>query len=91
MNYQIEFKPRSLKDLRSIDQTIAKRILEKIRLLENDLAGDVKKLTNHLPNTDCELVIIGSFSRLKRIKLSSTESNIVGRHINIYDNGRFAS
>lgn len=49
MKYNIEFKPRALKDLRSIDQATARRILEKIRLLENDLTGDVKRLTNHTP------------------------------------------
>jgi mRNA interferase RelE/StbE len=46
MVYQIEFKPRAIRDLKTIDQTQARRITEKSRLLKDDLAGDVKRLTN---------------------------------------------
>jgi mRNA interferase RelE/StbE len=46
MIYQIEFKPRALKDLRAIDKREARRLVEKIKVMENDLAGDVKRLTN---------------------------------------------
>ncbi len=49
MIYQIEFKPRALKDLRAIDKGEARRLIEKIQLMENDLAGDVKRLTNFTP------------------------------------------
>ena len=35
-----------MKDLRSIDGQQSKKILEKIRKLENDLAGDVKRLVD---------------------------------------------
>lgn len=35
-----------MKDLRSIDSQQSRKILEKIRLLENDLAGNVKKLVD---------------------------------------------
>lgn len=49
MNYQIEFKPRAIRDLEKIDQTQARRITEKIRLLKDDLAGDVKRLTDATP------------------------------------------
>ncbi len=45
MEYKIEFKPRSLKDLRSINADDAQKILAKIRAMENDLAGNVKRLT----------------------------------------------
>jgi mRNA interferase RelE/StbE len=45
MEYKIEFKPRSLKDLRSINADDAQKILVKIRAMENDLAGNVKRLT----------------------------------------------
>ncbi len=46
MNYQIEFKPRALKDLKALSPTTRRRVLRKTEALQNDLAGDVKKLTN---------------------------------------------
>jgi mRNA interferase RelE/StbE len=49
MKYQIEFKPRATKDLRSINQNAARKILTKIRAMENDLVGDVKHLTEFEP------------------------------------------
>ena len=49
MVYQIEFKPRALKDLRAIDKGEARRVIKKIKLMENDLSGDVKRLTNFTP------------------------------------------
>lgn len=49
MKYGIEFKPKAIKDLRSLPKQIQIKILEKIQLMENDLAGDVKKLTNFTP------------------------------------------
>ncbi len=49
MIYQIEFKPRALKDLRAVDKGEARRLIEKIQLMENDLAGDAKRLTNFTP------------------------------------------
>ena len=45
----IEFKPRAVKDLDALDRSVARRVLEKIRGLENKLAGDVKRLTNFTP------------------------------------------
>ena len=49
MVYQIEFKPRAIRDLEAIDHTQARRIIEKIRLMQDELAGDVKRLTNITP------------------------------------------
>jgi mRNA interferase RelE/StbE len=46
---RIEFKPRAVKDLDALDRSAARRVLEKIRGLENNLAGDVKRLTNFTP------------------------------------------
>ena len=46
---RIEFKPRAVKDLDALDRPTARRVLEKIRGLEEDLAGDVKRLTNFTP------------------------------------------
>lgn len=42
MKYTIEFKRTAIKDLDKIDLRDARRILEKIKLLENDLTGDIK-------------------------------------------------
>jgi mRNA interferase RelE/StbE len=49
MIYQIEFKPRALKDLKLISSGDARRITDKINGLKNDLAGDVKRLTHFTP------------------------------------------
>jgi len=48
---RIEFKPRAVKDLDALDRQVARRVLEKIRGLENGLTltGDVKRLTNFTP------------------------------------------
>lgn len=49
MKYKIDFKPRATKDLRSVNRSDAQRILEKIRAMENDLAGNAKHLTDFEP------------------------------------------
>jgi mRNA interferase RelE/StbE len=49
MKYGIEFKPKAIKDFRSLPKQIQDKIFEKIQLMENDLAGNVKKLTNFTP------------------------------------------
>ncbi len=49
MEYEIEFKPRAVKDLQSLPRSMAQRIVEKIEALRTDLAGDVKRLTNFTP------------------------------------------
>ncbi|MBX7060331.1 MAG: type II toxin-antitoxin system RelE/ParE family toxin [Pyrinomonadaceae bacterium] len=72
MKYAIEFKPRALKDLESIDKRDAQQILRKIRLLENDLFGDVKRLKNFDPKF-----------RL-RIGVYRALFNIVGNTIFVY-------
>lgn len=46
---RIEFKPRAVKDLDALDRSTTRRVLEKIRDLEKNLAGDVKRLTNYTP------------------------------------------
>ncbi len=47
--YTIELKPRALKDLRPISAADQRRIVGKIELLADNLAGDVKKLTDFTP------------------------------------------
>ena len=49
MTCQIEFKPRAIKDLRALPTTTQRRTIRKIASLQNDLSGDVKKLTNFTP------------------------------------------
>lgn len=49
MNYQIELKPLAIKDLDKFPKEMARRILDKVEILRSDLAGDVKRLTNHTP------------------------------------------
>ncbi|MDQ1639649.1 MAG: mRNA interferase RelE/StbE [Pyrinomonadaceae bacterium] len=49
MQFLIEFKSRAIKDLRSINAQDRHRIVSKIEELENDLSGNVKRLTNFSP------------------------------------------
>ena len=49
MKYTSELKPKAIKDLKSIPLKERKRIMARIERLEEDLQGDVKKLTNHTP------------------------------------------
>lgn len=49
MIYQIKLKPRALKDLKTLDQKNIDQILAKIELLQDNLRGDLKKLTDFTP------------------------------------------
>jgi mRNA interferase RelE/StbE len=49
MRYKIELKPRAIKDLKSIDATERGKLVSRMEALKNDLAGDVKRLTNFTP------------------------------------------
>ena len=49
MNYLIEFKPRAMKDLKDLPKARYRRVVTKIEALQQNLAGDVKKLTNFTP------------------------------------------
>ena len=49
MEYRVEFKPQSVRDLRDLDPTVRRRVLNKIEAMRQDLAGDVKRLTNFTP------------------------------------------
>ena len=49
MDYQIEFKPRAVKDLKDLPKAHSRRVMARIEALRHDLAGDVKKLTNFTP------------------------------------------
>lgn len=52
MRYEVEFKPRATKDLKVLKVLTPEprqRIVGKIEAMQNDLAGDVKWLTNFTP------------------------------------------
>ena len=49
MEYEIEFKPKAIKDLDSLQQDDARRIVERIKRMRNNLEGNVKHLTNFTP------------------------------------------
>jgi mRNA interferase RelE/StbE len=47
--YLVELMPKAIKDLKALPKSEAKKVVEKIRSLENGLNGDIKKLTNLSP------------------------------------------
>lgn len=49
MEYVVQFKPRALKDLKALHPDMSSRIIAKIEQLQDNLSGDVKKLTNFTP------------------------------------------
>ena len=49
MNYTVEFKPKAQKDLADLTPAVRQRLLSKIERLQDNLAGDVKRLTNFTP------------------------------------------
>jgi len=49
MKYSVELKRRAVKDLKNIPKADTLRIIEKLKLLENNLYGDVRQLTNFTP------------------------------------------
>ena len=49
MRYKIEFKPRAIKDIKSFSQDESRRIIKKIETLQDNLSGDVKRLTDFSP------------------------------------------
>jgi mRNA interferase RelE/StbE len=49
MSYTVELKPQAMKDCKKLPQKEVQRIFEKIEHLQENLQGDVKKLTNFTP------------------------------------------
>ena len=47
--YTIELMPKAIKDLKSLPKADVQKILQKIRILEDGLIGDIKKLTDFTP------------------------------------------
>ena len=49
MRYDVQFKPRAVKDIEHLPPRIQATILAGIDEMSNDLKGDVKRLTNFTP------------------------------------------
>lgn len=47
--YLVELMPKAIKDLKNLPRSDSKKVIEKIKALENGLSGDIKKLTNFSP------------------------------------------
>lgn len=47
--YLVELMPKAIKDLKGLPRQEARKIIEKIRSLEQGLGSDIKKLTNFSP------------------------------------------
>jgi len=49
MKYDIQFKPRAAKDIEKLSSRMQTKIIKNIEAMGDDLAGDVKRLTNFTP------------------------------------------
>ena len=49
MRYDIQFKPRAVRDIERLPSRIQAQVLARIEDMSNDLKGDVKRLTNFTP------------------------------------------
>jgi len=78
MNYQIDFKPRAVKDLKKLPPQGNRRIVKKIEAMQNVLTGDVKRLTNFTPEYRLR---VGDYRVLFEIEGQTMESTVccIGR------------
>ena len=72
MTYEIEFRPRVLKDLRALSAQNQKRVLNGIEKLREDLAGDVKHLTDVTPEYRLR---VGDYRVLFEVEKRKIEEN----------------
>ena len=49
MKFRVELKPKAEKDPKDLSSADRGRVGERLRWLEDDLRGDVKRLSNHFP------------------------------------------
>ena len=49
MKYKLIFKRHAIKDLKAFSPDVKEKILEKIVAMQDNLQGDIKKLTNFTP------------------------------------------
>jgi mRNA interferase RelE/StbE len=50
VKYQVELRPRAEKDLRNLQRQEQERIIDKLRVLVEDLRGDIKRLVQFQPS-----------------------------------------
>ena len=70
MKYQVEFNQRAIKDFKKLPPDIKKRISNKIAAMQNNLQGDIKKLTNFKPQYRLR---VGSY----RVLFEIEDSNLI--------------
>lgn len=46
MKYRVALKPRAIKELKNLPKEEASRIVDRLALLEDNMKGDVKRLTH---------------------------------------------
>lgn len=68
MRYEVELKPRARKDLRRIAKSDAARVVEALGELEDNLKGNVKRLTDFTPQFRLR---VGDFRVLFEIEQTS--------------------
>jgi mRNA interferase RelE/StbE len=49
MKYDVQFKPRAVKDIEKLSSQLQTKIIKGIEILSDDLTGDIKRLTNFTP------------------------------------------
>ena len=49
MRYEIDFLPEARDDLKRLSPEITRRIMRKIHAMQDDLAGNVKRLVHYTP------------------------------------------
>ena len=49
MKYQVQFNPKAVKDFKNLPPDIKTRVSSKIAMMQDNLQGDIKKLTNFKP------------------------------------------
>lgn len=49
MRYEIELRPRALRDLKRLSPEVSRRIERKLDVLRDDMTGDVKRLVDYSP------------------------------------------
>lgn len=49
MHYEIELRPKALRDLQELSPDVARRIVRKLETLRDNMSGDVKRLVDYTP------------------------------------------
>ena len=80
MTYEIELRPRVLKDLRALSAQNQKRVLNGIEKLRENLAGDVKHLTDVTPEYRLR---VGDYRVLFEVEKHEVEENEEKREVSV--------